>query len=234
MSEVNVDQQGVPEIVVDLPTSDAATEEVTKDYLRKKYGKDGKELARNTVRSTLEACGCDTSQRVYSSDVEVKFAAARRMIEEQGMTYEDVAEHFKVGAKVTDSGETLEDLVSGHAAGGANGGDGVDVAFQVADAIATQEADVAVSMVPTLLAIHLKQRMSDGSLVGEMDNMIQAMRRGGPEGNVNARLRRGLEQKGMLAAAPQPTALLEQQQPLGLFDTQTTSSGEESNLPAES
>lgn len=54
------------------------------------------QLNRQTVRNTMKCCGLDTSKEAYTDEEVEHFAEARRLIDEDKMTYKQVSERFNV------------------------------------------------------------------------------------------------------------------------------------------
>lgn len=64
------------------------------------------DLNRQTVRNTMKCCGLDTSKEAYTDEEVEHFAEARRLIDNEKMTYKQVAERFNVNVEAQEDNST--------------------------------------------------------------------------------------------------------------------------------
>ncbi|MCM1984435.1 hypothetical protein [Lyngbya confervoides] len=171
---------------------------ITKDELGKKYGRGRRSLSGNTIRQTMASCGLNTSKRSYSLEEEEKFKVARKMIEEDGKTYREVSEFFKVDVEDVSSGNS-DNFFENQATEASGSG---EVSFELANAIAQTQATQVADMIPPLTMYHLNQILdSNGQVNDKMRSLVDRIR--GMRGNSHVLMMQGIQrlEAKQLAAA---------------------------------
>jgi glutamyl/glutaminyl-tRNA synthetase len=163
----------------------------TKADLEREFG-----LSKNTVRDTLKCCGLNTGRREYTQDEYLKFVSARQMLE-QGKTYQEVADHFRVGARqVEDEAPSAQGTADN--AGQETVGDVKLAAFQIVNKMAEAAMKEAVekAMLP-LMKYHLGQSIQTGDFFSQVNTFCEEIE-AGQVGNSQDLLQVGMEVLGFL------------------------------------
>jgi uncharacterized membrane-anchored protein YhcB (DUF1043 family) len=143
----------------------------TKKQLMEEFGIS----AQNTLRETMKACGLPTSKQNYTEEERQKFGIARKMIDQDGKSYADVAEHFKVNARSADAnGSAKGDNFTANQATEATGSMN-EVALRLADQMMTPVAGAVIALSPKMLMYRVNEQIATGALDTAFDDMFNTL-----------------------------------------------------------